>query len=90
MPKLEKELKLSRVSMNLPTPLVKKVKSYSLKLGVPTTQGYILLLTKALDNELILDQLPMLTTIYENIKQIDISKVTKVTPKKEPKKELSK
>lgn len=68
MPKIEKELKLTRVNVNFPTPLVERVKEYSLKLGVPTTQGYILLLTKALDNENILEQLPMLSELYKEFK----------------------
>lgn len=70
MPKLENELKLTRVNANFPTPLVERVKEYSLKLGVPTTQGYILLLTKALDNENILEQLPLISKMYEEIKDL--------------------
>lgn len=68
MPKIEKELKLTRVNVNFPTPLVERVKEYSLKLGVPTTQGYILLLTKALDNENILEQLPMLSELSNSLR----------------------
>lgn len=74
MPKLEKELKLTRVNVNFPTPLVKRVKEYSLKLGVPTTQGYVLLLTKALDNENILEQLPMLSELYKEFKSKELDK----------------
>lgn len=74
MPKIEKELKLTRVNVNFPTPLVERVKEYSLKLGVPTTQGYILLLTKALDNENILEQLPMLSELYKDFKSIELDK----------------
>ena len=72
MPKIEKELKLTRVNVNFPTPLVERVKEYSLKLGVPTTQGYILLLTKALDNENILEQLPMLSELYKEFKSKEL------------------
>ena len=72
MPKIEKELKLTRVNVNFPTPLVERVKEYSLKLGVPTTQGYILLLTKALDNENILDQL--LSELYKEFKSKELDK----------------
>ena len=72
MPKIEKELKLTRVNVNFPTPLVERVKEDSLKLGVPTTQGYILLLTKALDNENILEQLPMLSELYKEFKSKEL------------------
>lgn len=74
MPKIEKELKLTRVNVNFPTLLVERVKEYSLKLGVPTTQGYILLLTKALDNENILEQLPMLSELYKEFKSKELDK----------------
>ena len=74
MPKLENELKLTRVNVNFPTPLVERVKEYSLNLGVPTTQGYVLLLTKALDNENILEQLPMLSELYKEFKSKELDK----------------
>ena len=74
MPKIDKKLKLTRVNVNFPTPLVERVKDYSLKLGVPTTQGYILLLTKALDNENILEQLPMLLELYKEFKSKELNK----------------
>ena len=70
----EKDLKLTRVNVNLPSSLVSKVKEYSLNLGIPTTQGYILLLTKALDNESVLQQLPLLENIYEEIKKENANK----------------
>ena len=74
MPKLENELKLTRVNVNFPTALVERVKEYSIKLGVPTTQGYVLLLTKALDNENILEQLPMLSELYKEFKKKELDK----------------
>ena len=74
MPKFEKELKLTRVNVNLPTPLVEKVKAYSLKAGIPTTQGYIQLLTKSLDY---LDALEYLPVVSELIKQMKSEKDTR-------------
>ena len=47
---MKNKINLVRVNVNFPLPLVQRVKDYSLKLGIPTTQGYILLLTKALDS----------------------------------------
>lgn len=69
MPKLEKDLKLTRVNVNLPTPLVNRVKDYSIRIGVPTTQGIVLLLTKALDNDDIVEQLPQLFKMFEELKE---------------------
>lgn len=39
-----KKYDTSRVNMNLPTKLVKRVKDYANDMGVPDTQAYILLL----------------------------------------------
>lgn len=68
MPKLEKELKLTRVNYNLPTVLVEKVKDYSIKLGIPTTQGVVLLLNKALEQNDMMEQLPKLINSIEDLK----------------------
>lgn len=68
MSKINKDLNLVRVNVNFPLPLVQRVKDYSLKLGIPTTQGYILLLTKALDNDVVLEQLPALLNMYNELK----------------------
>lgn len=68
MSKSKTDYELTRVNMYLPSKLVKRVKQYSNDLGVPMTQGIILLLTKALDNENILDQLPMLLELYKEFK----------------------
>lgn len=59
---------LTRVNYRLPSKLVERVKQYSIDLGVPMTQGVVLLLTKALDNENILEQLPMLLELYKEFK----------------------
>lgn len=55
MSKSKTDYELSRVNMYLPSKLVKRLKQYSNDLGVPMTQGVVLLLTKALDNENILE-----------------------------------
>lgn len=68
MSKIDRKIELTRVNVNLPTPLVNRVKSYSLELGIPATQGYVLLLTKALDNEDVIRHLPKLLELYEESK----------------------
>ena len=68
MAKSKTDYELTRVNYYLPSKLVERVKQYSYDLGVPKTQGVILLLTKALDNEDILEQLPMLLELYKEFK----------------------
>ena len=68
MSKTKVAYELTRVNYRLPSKLVERLKQYSNDLGVPMTQGLVLLLTKALDNENILEQLPMLLELYEEFK----------------------
>ena len=60
MAKTKVVYELTRVNYRLPSKLVERVKQYSNDLGVPMTQGVVLLLTKALDNDYILYQLQSL------------------------------
>lgn len=68
MSKTKVAYELTRVNYRLPSKLVERLKQYSNDLGVPMTQGLVLLLTKALDNEIIIDQLPMIMELYEEFK----------------------
>lgn len=68
MAKTKVVYELTRVNYRLPSKLVERLKQYSNDLGIPMTQGLVLLLTKALDNENILDQLPMLLELYKEFK----------------------
>lgn len=68
MAKTKVVYELTRVNYRLPSKLVERVKQYSNDLGVPMTQGVVLLLTKALDNETIIDQLPMIMELYKEFK----------------------
>lgn len=68
MAKTKVVYELTRVNYRLPSKLVERVKRYSNDLGIPMTQGVVLLLTKALDNENILEQLPMLLELYKEFK----------------------
>ena len=68
MAKTKVVYELTRVNYRLPSKLVERVKQYSNDLGVPMTQGVVLLLTKALDNDYILYQLPMIMELYKEFK----------------------
>lgn len=72
MSKSKTDYELTRVNMYLPSKLVKRVKQHSNDLGVPMTHGVILLLTKALDNENILEQVPMLLELYKEFKSKEL------------------
>lgn len=72
MSKSKTNYELTRVNYYLPSKLVERVKQYSNDLGVPMTQGVVLLLTKALDNENILEQLPMLLELYKEFKSKEL------------------
>lgn len=41
---MAKKIELSRVNMNLPLPLVEKVKDYAKEMGLNVTSAYIILL----------------------------------------------
>lgn len=72
MAKTKVVYELTRVNYRLPSKLVERVKQYSIDLGVPMTQGIVLLLTKALDDENILDQLPMILELYKEFKSKEL------------------
>ena len=72
MAKTKVVYELTRVNYRLPSKLVERVKQYSIDLGIPMTQGVVLLLTKALDNENILEQLPMLLELYKEFKSKEL------------------
>lgn len=72
MAKTKVVYELTRVNFRLPSKLVERLKQYSTDLGVPMTQGVVLLLTKALHNENILEQLPMLLELYKEFKSKEL------------------
>lgn len=70
MAKTKVNYELTRVNMFLPSKLVERVKQHSTDLGVPMTQGVVLLLTKALDNEKILEQLEQVPILLNYTKSL--------------------
>lgn len=68
MAKSKVDYELTRVNYYLPSKLVERVKQYSNSLGVPMTQGVVLLLTKALDNNDVMTELPMVMEFIQDYK----------------------
>lgn len=65
----ENKYTLTRVNMNLPTPLVYKVKDYANSLGVNVTSAYIILLNTALEQKDALKDLPRLISLLNDSKK---------------------
>lgn len=63
---------LKRVSINLPLQIVERVKEYADNLGLNVTSAYIVLLNQALDQKEIITQMPMLMSIYNDMKQMQL------------------
>ena len=68
MAKSKVDYELTRVNYYLPSKLVERVKQYSNSLGVPMTQGVVLLLTKALDNNDVMTELPKVMEFMQSYK----------------------
>ncbi len=72
----DKKNELKRVNMNLPLHIVERVKEYADNLGLNTTSAYIVLLNQALDQKEILTQMPMLVSMFNDMKQIQLANNT--------------
>lgn len=68
----DKKNELTRVNMNLPLHIVERVKAYADNLGLNTTSAYIVLLNQALDQKEMLTQMPMLVSMYNDMKQKEL------------------
>lgn len=64
-------VELTRVNINLPTSVVNRVKEYADKMGINSTSAYIVLLNQALEQKAVVDNLPVLLTLYDKLKSID-------------------
>ena len=71
---------LERISINIPSSIVSRVKEYADNLGINYTSAYIILLNQALDQKDMLNNLPLMYNMFndamkltnnDNIKQID-------------------
>lgn len=63
-----KKRDITNVNMNLPTPMVLKVKEYANNLGLPITQAYVVLINMALEHKDTLNAIPRLLELAENYK----------------------
>lgn len=61
---------ITRVSINLPTPMVKKVKEYAQELGLPITQSYTVLINMGLEQKQLYNSLPELIKSANTLKDI--------------------
>ena len=66
-----KNSELTRVSINLPLNIVEKVKSYADSLGINTTSAYIVLLNQALEQKDIMNNLPIMFSMFNEIKSLN-------------------
>lgn len=61
---------LERVSINLPSNIVSRVKEYAENLGINTTSAYIVLLNQALEQTDMLKQLPAMFGLLNEVKNL--------------------
>lgn len=66
----KKNIELVRVSINLPSSIVEKVKEYGDNLGINTTSAYIVLLNQALEQKDMLNQLPNIMTTISTMQKM--------------------
>ncbi len=66
-----KNSELTRVSINLPLNIVEKVKSYADSLGINTTSAYIVLLNQALEQKDMMNNLPIMFSMFNEIKSLN-------------------
>ena len=65
---------LSRVSINLPNNIIDRVKKYADNLGINTTSAYIVLLNQALEQKDMLANMPMLFSMFSELKAMEEQK----------------
>lgn len=65
-------LELERVSINLPSSIVSKVKEYADGLGINYTSAYIVLLNQALEQKDMLKNLPIMFNMVDDLKQLKV------------------
>ena len=68
-------LELERVSINLPSSIVAKVKEYADNLGINYTSAYIILLNQALEQKAMLTELPMMINMMSELKQLQANAI---------------
>lgn len=65
----KRNVELTRVNMNLPTSIVEKVKDYAIEMGLNTTSAYTVLLKQALEQKNLIQQMPVLISLMNEVKK---------------------
>lgn len=68
----KENIKLKRISINIPTNVVDKVKEYADNLGVNVTSAYIILLNQALEQKDLSYKMSQILKLIEEAKQSGI------------------
>lgn len=68
---MTKKQELIKVNMNLPVRLVEKVRTYAESLGLNLTSAYIVLLSKALEQKDMMDNLPQMLSAIVAMKEFE-------------------
>lgn len=71
MTKNNSKVELVRVGMNLPVQIVNQVKEYADSLGLTVTSAYIVLLNQALQQKDMVDNLPLMVTVLNELKKLE-------------------
>lgn len=66
----QKNTELKRVNINLPLSTIEKVKDYADSLGINTTSAYIVLLNQALEQKDIMNNLPLMFTMVNELQKL--------------------
>lgn len=69
-----KNIELKRVNINLPSGIIERVKDYADNLGINTTSAYIVLLNQALDQKDIMNSLPTMYTMINELQNLGNNK----------------
>lgn len=65
-----KQLDITRVNVNLPKSLVKKVKEYSKQLEIPITYAYTILLDRGIEHTNMIKEMPNLISALNDVTQL--------------------
>lgn len=70
------KIEMKRINMNIPVSLYDKVTEYADYLGINTTSAFIVLLNQALNNNSILELMPTIFSVMNDIKSGNIDQKT--------------
>lgn len=69
-----KNTELKRVNINLPLSIIEKVKDYADSLGINSTSAYIVLLNQALEQKDMVNNLPLMFTMINELTTLENKK----------------